>query len=138
MPRVGRIPDVEALAVNALAADVELDALIAGRISTELPSSFPDGPRIRLTRAGGNPVDEDTERLDRPVVQIEAFGDDQGAAFDTVSEAMRALLELAGGTFPEGVVTKVVRLSGPVWSPDPETSTPRYLLSAALYVHTAG
>lgn len=135
MSETSRIPDVEALLTAAMNADADLAALVGGKISWELPSTFPDGRRIRMNRAGGSPVDEDTEYLDRPVVQIEAFGADKGEAFDVAAEAMAAILKLAGRTFPEGVVTKAARLSGPTWAPEPDTGTARYLLSVALIVH---
>lgn len=135
MGEFARIPDVEALLVNALLAHATVAAMVSTKVSTELPTTFPDGKRLKLSRIGGTPVDEDTEYLDRPLIQLEGFGATKADAFDVTAAAMTALLSFAGKTYTEGTVTKVLRLSGPAYAQDPDTETPRYLLTVAVYVH---
>jgi hypothetical protein len=129
------IPDVEALTVDALKADTTLSTATGGRISTDLPATFPDGKRVALHRAGGSAADAKTEYLDRPVLQIECYGPTKADAFDCAAETIRALLDMQGGSYNRGVVGQVQRLTGPAWSPEPDGLYPRYLLSVAMHVH---
>lgn len=130
------IPDVEALTIDALKADAALTTLLGGtKISSDLTTGFPDGKRVALHRAGGAAADTKTEYLDRPVLQLECYGATKAEAFDVAAETLRALLDMQGGTYARGVVGTVQRLTGPAWAPEPDTVTPRYLMSVALHVH---
>lgn len=132
------IPDAEALTVAHLLGDDLVTALAGDRIGAELPSSFPDGQRIRVQRAGGGPVDDDTERLDRALVQLETFGATKADAFDLTVVVLDSLQRMTRATFPGAVVTATQRVTGPRWAPDPPTDTPRYITDVILYAHTVG
>lgn len=131
------IPDVEKLVVAALLEDPDLASVVGTKVSTELPEAFPDGQRVRLWRVGGTPADASPEWIDRPLLQVEGYGATKEEAFETISEAIEALHRLAGAALPGAVVTRVQRVTGPAWSNDPTTDTPRYLLGVVLYLHPA-
>lgn len=137
MPSVRPLVDVEALVVAALTVDAELGALAAG-VASELPAGFPSSGRsfVQLFRATATSVDPATGHVERAVLQTSFYGSSKGAAWDVTAAAYAALLELVG-SHPLGVVTDVVRLSGPSWSPDPMTDAPRYTASFAVTVHPA-
>lgn len=131
------LPDVEALTIGYLLADVDVTALADDRIEPELPVSFPDGARVRILRVGGAPVDAGTERLDRPLLQIETYGTTKAEAWDLTAVVLMALQRMADAAHAGAVVTACDRVTGPRWAPDPSTDTPRYLTDVAVYVHAA-
>lgn len=136
MPELRFLPDVESLLVVYLKADVGVSALVATRISTELPASFQAQGRVQLFRTGGVPDDDDIPgHLDRPSIQVNAFGATKAGAWDVAAETIRALLQAPTATHTRAVITKATRVLGPTWSPDPETDVPRYLLGFTFAVH---
>lgn len=140
MPETRNVIDVEAFLVAALRADASLDALLANRIGGELPADFPaDGEaRVRLFRVGGAPDASDSaSHLDRPSVQFDCYGSSREEAFDVAAAVERSVRALEGTKSGGVVVTRVRRNLGPVWSPDPVTNAPRYLLGAILAAHAA-
>jgi hypothetical protein len=132
------LPDVEALAVGQLLEDPMVSALADDRVGVDLPASFPDGQRVRLMRVGGTPVDAETEHLDRALVQVETFGSTKEEAFDLTLVVIDSLKAMPAAQFDGAVVTLVSRVTGPRWSPDPPTDTPRYITDVVLYAHTVG
>lgn len=137
MPERRSLPDIEGLVLDALLADPNLVPIFGDRISTELPDTFPDGQRLRFWRASGTPADEEPEHIDRPLLQVEGYGETKEEAFASITAGLDALFELPATALPGAVVTRVQRVTGPSWSPDPTTNTPRYLLGVVLYVHAA-
>jgi hypothetical protein len=131
--------DVEAFLVARLKADAgALHALVGDRISTELPKSFPGHgeKRLQLFRVGGVPDPGDGPgHLDRPSVQLNAYGTTKAEAFDVAQAALGVVLELEGTAADGIVVTRAFRNLGPTWSPDPAAGAPRYLLGVILNVH---
>lgn len=134
MPDLRDLVDVEKLLVAVLRADAAVGALVAARVSTELPSSFGLEERLRLVRVGGTSLDGDSAYLDRALVDLHAFGASKRTAF-VVARTSLSALSRAVGTHPGAVVSRVERVSGPAWSPDPETDVPRYLTTVAVTVH---
>lgn len=132
------LPDVEAFAVGHLLEDSMVSALTDDRVGVDLPASFPDGQRVRLMRVGGTPVDAETEHLDRALVQVETFGSSKTEAFDLTLVVLDSLKAMPAALFDGAVVTLVSRVTGPRWSPDPPTATPRYITDVVLYAHTVG
>lgn len=135
MPEISELVDVEALLVAHLSSDAGVTAIAGDRVSTELPAGFEPEARIQLFRVGGAPLDQVTHHLDRAVVQLNVYGASKASAFDAAREALAGLLRARSAAHPLGAVTHVERLTGPTWSPDPATDTPRYLLTVAITVH---
>lgn len=133
MPETRNLVDVERLLVAALRADAELAAIVDTRVSTELPGSFVADQRLKLSRVGGSDLDG-AGYLDRALVQLDAYGATKGEAFEVAATALAALFR-ARGAHAGAVLTRVERVSGPAWSPDPETDIPRYLATVAVTVH---
>jgi len=139
MPEARKLVDVEALLVAYLATDGPLGALVDDAIGTELPRAFPStgAPRVQAFRASGTTVDPATGHLDRALVQVNAYGSSKAEAWDVFAETYRALLAARAAEHEGAVVTDVERVSGPTWSPDPQTDAPRYVGSFAVTVHPA-
>lgn len=137
MPETRDLVDVEKLLVAAMAADAALAALVADRVSTELPGDFGPEERLRLVRVGGSVLDADTAHLDRALVDLHAYGSSKGAAFGVAATTLSALSRVRGA-HAGAVVSRVERVSGPAWAPDPSTDVPRYLATVAVTVHPTG
>lgn len=140
MPEIAESIDVEPVVVAALVADSDLAALVGDKVSTLLPAAFIPEARARVWRSGGTPADESPEVIDRPVLQVEGYGETRGEAEAVVRATIRAMLAMAGKVFQvedstlRASVSEARRISGPQWSPDPPTAAPRYLASVVLYV----
>lgn len=139
MPQRRDLPDIETALVPWLEDGAALNALVAGRISSpDLPAGFTAEARVRFFRAGGTPVDSDTSRLDRALLQIDTYGADPIEAFTVAKKTIARLEEAAGETIGDGqdiVVTKVQRVNGPLWRPDPDTDVPGYLSQVVIFSH---
>lgn len=134
MPLVPDLADVEAVLVAHVAADADVVALGADS-ATDLPVDFPSSgaPFAQVFRVGG--TDVASGHVDRALVQVNAYGSSRGEAFDVARACARALVRAETTSFAGAVVTAVLRLSGPAWSPDPITNAPRYTTSFAVTVH---
>lgn len=134
MPEFPTLVDVEAVLLAFVAADAGVTALDA-EVAAEVPASFPSSgaPFVQLFRVGG--TDAGSGHLDRAVVQVNGYGSSRPEAFDVLRAAFGALLRATTAALDDAVVSDVLRLSGPTWSPDPITDAPRYTLSAAVTVH---
>ena len=97
-----------------------LDAAGLGvRVVTRVPSSRPPS-FVRIERVGGSRLDRIT---DRPRLDFECWGPDEGAVADLV-KAVRALVFAIPGW--RGVAAyDVVDVGGPNSSPDPESGQER-------------
>lgn len=134
MPETRNLVDVERLLVVHYRADADLVELVGARVSTELPGSFDGDERLKLSRVGGSELDTDTAYLDRALVQLDAYGTTKLAAFAVAATSLAATYR-ARGSHAGAVVSRVERVSGPAWAPDPETDFPRYLTTVAVTVH---
>lgn len=134
MAEFADLVDVEAVLLAFVAVDADVVALGAG-VSAELPSDFPgDGEAFaQVFRVGGNDVANGY--VDRSLVQVNGYGSTRPEAFDVTRAAVRALMRATTATHSGAVVSDVLRLSGPTWSPDPITDAPRYVVSLAVTVH---
>lgn len=142
MPELRTIANIEGLLVTYLKADAAVAALVATRVSTELPKTFAKQNRIQLFRIGGVPDADDVPgHLDRPSLQFNAFGATRAGAFSVAAELIRAVLAAPKATFSGAVITSATRVLGPTWSPDPGTDpdpVPRYIVGMVLSVHPTG
>jgi hypothetical protein len=124
--------DIEAALVEFLSADPDLTPLHNG-VSTELPVGA-TLPRIRLNRAGG--ITSPEGWIDQPRVAVDCWADTKEAAWELASTCLPVLLtRLAGGTFPDGVITAVRNDLGLTWAPDPDTDKPRYTFTVLITTH---
>lgn len=137
MTGIRELVDVEALLVDLLNEDAGVIA-VAGEdsVGTDLPPELDaELPYLQLWRLPGSVIVTDlTQRLERARIQLASWAADRGDALDLARAACLALGE-AEGAYTAGVVSGVEIESTPYWSPDPETDTPRYLFTAAAYVH---
>jgi hypothetical protein len=77
--------------------------------------------------------------LEDPMVS--ALADDRVGVdlpFDLTLVVIDSLKAMPAAQFDGAVVTLVSRVTGPRWSPDPPTDTPRYITDVVLYAHTVG
>lgn len=99
-----------------------------------------DGPAISLYTAGG--LDGGTA-LDRPFVRFNIWAQGAGAA-EAAAYALRAVLDHAAGhALGPAATPSTVRLAGavtdpPLWAPDPDSRTPRFVVTATLTVQAVG
>lgn len=139
MPEGRELPDLETALVPWLEDGSDLNDLVDGRVSSpDLPGDFTAEARVRFFRAGGTPVDADTGRLDRALLQIDTYGADPIEAYLVAVRTIARLEEAAGETIGEDqdiVVTRVQRVNGPLWRPDPDTDVPAYLSQVVIYAH---
>lgn len=130
----GKIPDIESAVVEFLNGNTAVtDIGGADCASTELP---PDAvlPKIRVSLSGGSPVVRGW--LFAPRITIEAWASDKETAFDLIVEACSELENgLDNALLDQGVVTSFTQETGLSWSPDPATSTPRYLVGFVAHIH---
>jgi hypothetical protein len=114
-------PDVEALVIQILQAEIPLDE---ATVSRDAPTGF-DGtqPAILVSRYGGAWVGD--LYLDNPMMQLEVYGPDKATAFTLANAARHALLSKAGTSFgligtedANVTISDVVEQDGPRWMPD--------------------
>jgi hypothetical protein len=129
------LPDIEKALVALFKADSVVATAVAGRVSTELPSGFVPEKRLQVFRTSGAPVDF-SEAIDRPVVQINAFGKTKADAWAVIVEACIALKKAEGKTFMDVFVAACERVTGPQWAPDPSTDAPRYFVTYGITAHS--
>lgn len=117
---VGLAPvDIEGAVVSVLGAGA----------ATRVPNPRPDGPLIRVTRAGGVTVNLIQSA---PRVLVECWDDDEVAAFDLARLAYARLWAAADSFLTPDVYVTRIELTEPVNFPDPDTNKPRYQFVAAL------
>jgi len=127
--------DSEALAIGWLKSypalvelvDVEM---ISGRLRRALRH---DDAAVRVRRIGGLPTEQQTARLTRYRLQVDAFAPTEEDAFELAATADVALRSLDGETRPEGFVSAVRKDFAITNSPDPASDLSRYTFGIVLY-----
>lgn len=127
-------PDVERLVVDHLRNRPELTGVV---VDNRPPAGF-DGTQkaVLVSRVGGAWVDD--LHLDRPLLDLEAYGPDKTTAHTVALTARAALLEAAGTVYGGASVTEVAEADGPRWLPDynrPDGN--RYLATVRLSIRPA-
>jgi len=128
------IPNIESAVVDVLLNDETLTNLIGeNRVSTELPQQAAL-PRVRVTLTGGSiPVQR---WLYAPRITIEGWAETKAEAYEVATTALSVLeTYMTTAQVEEGVVTSCEMDSGILWTPDPDTKTPRYLGSVTIHIH---
>lgn len=132
------LPDAEQLVSNFLQAQDEIQA-IAGtdpvRVYTVIPAKSVF-PLMRITRYGGQPASAYPLWVDKPQLQLEAFGGPKATAHDLLATAVATITARLPGTTDLGVVDHL--LFGQFrYLPD-DTFTPpkpRYLTTCTITLH---
>lgn len=114
-------PDAEAVVIGYLATALAASAFSAATVTNVKPARS-SLPLVLVRRAGG--VAE--EVFDRALVALQLWAATEESAAD-LTKLVRDLLRL----MPTSVanVTRVAEFSGPIPVPDPDSNTPRYLLT---------
>lgn len=117
-------PDVASLVLNAVG-----DAMSVDKYDT--PPADRDGTEtFLLARRVGGPSRDVV--VDDATITLEAWGPTRDVAHDLLQEA-RALLHALAGTTVDGVpIYRVDEFAGPAWLPDPDSSHPRWTLTAVV------
>lgn len=127
------LPDAEALVSQFLRAQPELEAAIGNRVYTALPG-HPTWPLIRLTLVAGSPVVSRPLVVDRPRIQLEAYGGSKKDARDLIDLARRLIAARIEGVHAGlGVVSGYV-FGNQSYLPDDSYSPtrPRYIADVEL------
>jgi len=120
-----RFPDVEAMLRQFLLPVVSPRPVVI-TIPAERPAAF-----VRIWRNGGA---ADNQVVDRPLISVEAWAPTSAEASDLLRKCRSALL---AESLRMPLVRRVDEISGPYWSPDPDTEIPRYRLTVQLTVRAA-
>lgn len=107
------LDDTEALLVGAIKA-----ALGDGTpVATRHPSGEP--PRyVRLSRVGGPAVNP---FIDSPMVTIECWADNDGAAYDLCKAVRAEIHALDGKRVNDARISGLIETGGPAYFPDPDS-----------------
>jgi hypothetical protein len=126
-------PDIEILIVAYLKAKT------ARRVVTDLPAGddlTSKLPLYRVTRVSGEDQDY---KLDRPIIDLDAFAADRATASLMSRQALDLLrnhLPYEDSVQPTGVVTSVDTVVGPRWLPDSNTNLRRFQASYEIILHS--
>lgn len=121
--------DVEALLTDHLRN--VLPALgVAGPVGTRVPEPRPDLFTV-ITRTGGPAQNKVT---DGPLIVVERWATDQGAAMDGAQIVRGVLHDLPGVSLDGTPVYRVEEASGPQFFPDPESGHPRARLTVEVWL----
>jgi len=114
---IATMPDVERLVIDALIADPDITALVAGRVYGAVPNQKVF-PLVRVVRWGGQMLDDgDPFWADAPALQIDTWADRKAEAVG-VAEVVRAVCaQRLKGAHPLGVVAGV-GIGTSVYDPD--------------------
>lgn len=122
-------PDVEHLIVTFLDEAVS----VTSRVLTKLPLPIVT-PVVRVTRTSGA---NRSIYVDRPIVDIDVFGDNYEDASELARVIQNLLLfTLRATTTPDGTVQDVTTVIGPRWMPDVNPNLVRYGASYEVRVRT--
>lgn len=129
------LPDMLQALVDFLTVHSALTSLHGGRVSTRLDS---DLAAVRITSLGGpQPWPWQVE----PQYAIEWWGartdDDEGPALTLCRTGEAALWELANSNIPGGRITEFSMPLSQLWSPDEDTTRPRFRTDVNLTIRPA-
>ena len=115
-------PDAQAMARQFL-LPVVAPHRVVGEVPAERPETF-----VLAWRSGGG---ASNRVVDRPQITVEAWAPDSVSAFELIEACRTALLN---GSSRMPLVRGVEEITGPYWTPDPDTKTPRWRLTVQLTV----
>ncbi|MFF3928282.1 hypothetical protein ACFYZP_08240 [Streptomyces hirsutus] len=118
--------------------EAELVAWLKGQLSvrvvTDLPANLGEiAPVVQIHRIGG---DDDGIRLDRAIVDLDAFAPTRPAASQLMTRARGALLgKLRGVTTSTAVFTRARTISAPSWRPYENSTLRRFGSTFEIFCH---
>lgn len=130
------LPDVEAELSRWFRQQPELTAEISDRVYTVLPSEA-QFPLLMLRRVAGGPEAWPPGSLDRPTIQIDAYGGTKAKARQIIDVARALVSErLVGANLNDAMVVVGLAFSNLNYIPDVSfnPAKPRYTLDAILAV----
>ncbi len=124
-------PDAEHVFGAFLRSHLAITALVGQRASEALSGVY---PAIRYSLLPGD--GDDTERGDRPELQVECYADDRPTA-RRIARTVRAVLpDLMGASPVTGAYVVGASLTlPPFYSADPPTGRARYIMSVQLITY---
>lgn len=125
--------DAEALLSQFLRAQDEMVAEVDDRVYTVIPTK-PTWPLLRLTRVGGGVAMSRPRRIDRPLIQLEAYGGSKKAAHDLIELACQLIAGRILGIHDDLGVVAAYRFGPLSYLPDNTytPSRPRYVADVEL------
>lgn len=129
MADVGTV-DIEVLVIGWLQARLGSGVVVRDELDNNLLNEL---PTVQVQRAGGG---DDGLRLDRPVVDINAYAAGRGAA-TALAQQIRTLLltELRGSKTDTAVVGYITTISAPSSRPYENTALRRNGATYQMFVH---
>lgn len=119
--------DTEALLVGAIKAALADETPVATRAPANDPPRY-----VRLSRVGGpaaNPF------IDSPMVTVECWATNDGAAYDLCATVRAAVHDLDNRRVNDARISGLVEIGGPAYFPDPDTPNyHRYQFTVSLDV----
>lgn len=133
---IPNLPDAEAEISAFLRGLDEIFDLVEERVYTEIPANA-EFPLVRLTRIGGTPLFNKPLWVDRPTLQIEAYGGTKAQAQEIAETCRAALSEIESATSPTAVFLSA-EFGGMLYLPDPEFKNPRprYVFDVDVFLHS--
>lgn len=115
-------PDIEAM-IRQFLLPIASPHKVVVTVPDQRPATF-----VRIFRNGGA---ASNRVVDRPQVTVEAWASDSVAASELLERCRTALLNDLS-RLP--LVRGVDEITGPYWTPDPDSETPRYRLTVQITV----
>lgn len=128
------LPDAEALFGAFLRAQPAVSALVGTRASTRI-ADVPIWPLVRISRVGGT---QGQRWEDRPRLSAECWADlnDQAGASLLARTVVAVLPDIRGRyAVQAGYVVSYELVLGPLWSPDPVSNRPRYIVDVVPSIY---
>lgn len=110
--------------------NAHLSAVTGLRCVTQIPASRPER-FVRTIRTGGFLANQVT---DVARLTVECWAKDKPTAQQDAQQIRGALLALRGTSLSGVKVHRVTEIAAPSDSPDPDTSTPRYVLTHEVHL----
>ncbi len=127
------MPDVPKLVRSYLLGVSQVTNIVDTRVGTRAASTVVY-PYLTVQRIGGGEMVE--YRLDRAVIDFNAWSDEEETASLLIRTVRAAMKAARGYTTGDAVVTSVTDVLAPQWLPDRERTppTPRFVMSMAVVV----
>lgn len=117
-------PDAETLLID------ELVDILGEDVRSSVPADRVLGDRfVIVQRVGGVARDE---VIDDATIGFEAWAEGRTAACDLIQLVRAHVRALVGSTIGGVPVSRVRDIGGPAWQPDPDSTHPRYVYTAAV------
>lgn len=114
------LPSVETLVVAHLRASDDVDALVDGRVGTELYAGA--SPAVWLSVVTGE--ERFRNHITAPMLDVRSYGGTKAQA-DLLARTVHAVMHDLPGVHAQGIVSAVRTVTIPSWNPDEGFDPPR-------------